>query len=120
MKRSAVGEINTKQDAATGNIVILVTAGSSEEAARIADRLLAGRKVACVNIVPGVNSVFRWQGNIESAQESLLVFKTRLSLLDDVVALIKQLHGYDVPEIIALPIIGGNQDYLQWVSEETA
>jgi periplasmic divalent cation tolerance protein len=115
-----VGEDRAKQDAATGNIVILVTAGSSEEAAKIADSLLARWKAACVNIVPGVSSIFRWQGNIESAQESLLVVKTRLSLLDDVVALIKQVHSYDVPEIIALPIIGGNQDYLQWVSEETA
>jgi periplasmic divalent cation tolerance protein len=115
-----VGEINTKQDAATGYIVILVTAGSSEEATKIAGRLLARRKAACVNIVPRVSSVFRWQGNIESGEESLLVVKTRLSLLDDVVALIKQMHSYDVPEIIALPIIGGNQDYLQWIGKEAA
>jgi periplasmic divalent cation tolerance protein len=110
----------TKQGMKTDYIVILVTAGSSDEAARIANSLLARRKAACVNIVPGASSIFRWQGNIESAQESLLVVKTRLSLLDDVVALIKQVHSYDVPEIIALPIIGGNQDYLQWIGEEAA
>jgi periplasmic divalent cation tolerance protein len=115
-----VGQIMTKQGMKTDYIVILVTAGSSEEAARIADSLLARRKVACVNIVPGVSSVFRWQGNIESGQESLLVVKTRLSLLDDVVALVRQVHSYDVPEIIALPIIGGNQDYLQWIDKEAA
>ena len=109
-----------KQGTATDYIVILVTAGSSEEAGKIADRLLAGRKAACVNIVPGVSSVFRWQDSIESSEESLLVVKTRLSLLDDVVALIKQVHSYDVPEIIALPIIGGNQDYLEWIGEEVA
>jgi len=102
----------------TANIVIMVTAGTDEEARKIASRLLGQRKAACVNIVTGVSSFFWWQGQLDSAQESLLIIKTRASLLSEVVALVKEIHRYDVPEIIALPIIGGNQDYLDWINAE--
>ena len=105
---------------ATGSayVVVLVTVGSDEEARRIANELLNQRKVACVNIVPGVSSLFWWQGGLDSAQENLLVIKTRASLLDEVVSLVGQLHSYEVPEVIALPICGGNQNYLQWLGGE--
>ena len=99
-------------------VVILVTAPSNEEARRIADELLNQRKVACVNIVSGVSSRFWWQGELESADEHLLIIKTKASLLDEIVTLVSRIHSYEVPEIIALPIIGGNPDYLEWVFKE--
>ena len=100
------------------NVVILITAGTEEEAHKIADRLLTQQKAACVNIVPAVSSVFWWQDKVESDQESLLIIKTRAGLLDEIVSLVKEIHSYDVPEIIALPIVGGNQDYLDWIGKE--
>ncbi len=100
------------------NVVVFITS-AAEEAPRIADVLLTRRKAACVNIVPGVTSLFWWQDKLNSDQESLLIVKTRASLLDEVVSLVKEIHSYDVPEIIALPIVGGNRDYLEWINRET-
>ena len=100
------------------NIVVFITTAGAEEAQRIADILLNERKAACINIVPRVSSRFWWQGKLESAEESLLIVKTKASVLDEIVGLVKEHHGYDVPEVIALPIIGGNEDYLDWVSKE--
>jgi len=102
----------------TGKVVIFVTASSEEEAREIAGRLLTSRKAACVNIVPEVNSSFWWQGKLDSAQESLLIIKTGAPLLQEVIELVKAAHSYSVPEIIALPIIGGNEDYLKWIDSE--
>jgi periplasmic divalent cation tolerance protein len=68
--------------------------------------------------VPGVSSFFWWQGKVDSAQESLLIVKTKASVLNQIVNLVKEHHSYDVPEIIALPIIGGNRDYLEWLGKE--
>jgi len=99
-------------------IALFITAASVEEARRISSVLLEQRKVACVNIVPRVSSVFWWQGKLDSAQESLLIIKTKASLLNEVVRLVKEVHSYDVPEVIALPIVGGNQDYLEWIDKE--
>jgi len=101
-----------------GKIVIFVTTDSREEAQKIATRLLNQRKVACVNIVPRVDSLFWWQGKLDSARESLVIAKTKASLLPEVVSLVKDVHSYEVPEIIALPIIGGNEDYLNWIDSE--
>ncbi|MFC1951613.1 divalent-cation tolerance protein CutA [Chloroflexota bacterium] len=100
------------------NMVIFITSGTDKEAHKIAEALLTQRKAACVNILPWVSSLFWWQDKIDSAQESLLIVKTRASLLAEIVALVKEIHSYDVPEIIALPIIGGNQDYLEWIGKE--
>jgi periplasmic divalent cation tolerance protein len=100
------------------NIVILVTAGSEPEAHKIAELLLSRRKAACVNILPGVDSSFWWQGKLDSARESLLIIKTKASLLSEIVNLVKAAHSYEVPEIIALPIISGNEDYLKWIDDE--
>ena len=102
----------------TGNIVIFVTTGSEEEAHKVAELLLERRKAACVNIVPGVASSFWWQGKLDSARESLLIIKTRALLLPEIIELVKSVHSYEVPEIIALPIIGGNEDYLKWIDDE--
>ena len=99
-------------------IVVLVTTSSEEEANRIAQLLLGSRKAACINIVPRVDSLFWWQGKLDSAQESLLIIKTRASVLPEIISLVKEAHKYEVPEIIALPIIGGSQDYLKWIDDE--
>ncbi len=68
--------------------------------------------------MPRVNSLFRWQGKLDSAQESLLIIKTRASLLPEIIETVKKAHSYEVPEIIALPIVGGNEDYLKWMDSE--
>ena len=101
-------------------IVILITSDSIEETDHIARVLLEKKKVACVNIVRGIDSYFWWEGKVDSARENLLIAKTRASLLPEVVALVRKIHSYDVPEVIALPIIGGNQDYLEWIDQSTA
>ncbi|TET49007.1 MAG: divalent-cation tolerance protein CutA, partial [Dehalococcoidia bacterium] len=98
-------------------IVILITSDSIEEADHIARVLLEKKKVACVNILRGIDSYFWWEGKVDSARENLLIAKTRASLLPEVVALVRKIHSYDVPEVIALPIIGGNQDYLDWIEQ---
>jgi periplasmic divalent cation tolerance protein len=99
-------------------VVIFITASSETEARRISDALLTQRKAACVNIIPAVNSSFWWQGKLESATESLLIVKTKASLVNEVVALVRENHSYTVPEIIALPILAGNPDYLEWIEKE--
>lgn len=98
-------------------IVVLVTAKDSEEARRIAAKLLDGQLAACVNIVDPVESHFWWQGQQDQAREALLVIKSQERLLPALIAAVKAAHSYEVPEIIALPIIGGNQDYLRWISD---
>jgi len=100
-------------------LVVFITTSSYEEARKIADALVDLKKAACVNIVPKVNSLFRWKGKIEEAEESLMVVKTRAELFPDVVSTVKSIHSYEVPEIIALPIVEGDPDYLTWLKEET-
>jgi periplasmic divalent cation tolerance protein len=99
----------------TDNIIVLITAGSEEEAHSIAESLVKGKKAACVNIVPRVDSLFWWEGKIDSARESLLLVKTKASLFPEIVELVKRTHSYEVPEIIALPITAGSGDYLKWL-----
>jgi len=99
----------------SGNIVVLITTATEEEAHRIAELLVKQRKAACVNIVPEVDSLFWWGGELDSTQESLLIVKTKTSLLPKIVEMVKGAHSYEVPEIIALPIISGNEDYLKWL-----
>ena len=99
-------------------IAVLITAGSVEEAQKIAGVLLEQKKAACVNIIPQVSSRFWWEGKIDSAEESLLLVKTKKQMLDDVINLVKENHSYDVAEVIALPVVGGNQDYLNWMDRE--
>ena len=99
----------------TDRIIVLITAGSEEEAHKIAELLVNEKKAACVNIVPTVDSLFWWEGKIDSARESLLLVKTKTSLFPEVVELVKRTHSYEVPEVIALPIIAGSDDYLKWL-----
>ena len=100
-------------------IVVFVTSPGVEEAQRIADVLLAQKKAACVNVIPGIKSFFWWQGKRESETEVLMILKSRAALLPELIELVKKNHPYDVPEIIALPIIGGLPDYLEWIHRET-
>jgi periplasmic divalent cation tolerance protein len=102
----------------TDKIIVLVTCGSAKEARRIARALVEQRLAACVNIfnVP-VRSVYRWEGNVESARELLLVIKSSRSQFARLERAIRKLHSYDVPEIIALPIERGSREYLDWLAE---
>jgi len=98
-------------------ILVLTTAGSDEEAHNIARALVERRLAACVNIVPRVTSVYRWLGAIEEAEEWLLIVKTTLEAFERVRDAIKELHSYDLPECISIPIEEGNPAYLKWISE---
>ena len=104
----------------SGRVVVFVTASSEEEAEKIASLLLEQRKAACVSVVPRVSSRFWWQGKLDSAQESLLIIKTRAALLPELTDIVKKAHSYSVPEIVALPIVAGNPDYLDWLDQETS
>jgi len=100
-------------------IVVLITAQKEEEAAEIAKDIVAKKLAACVNIVRGVRSIYRWRGKTEDEEEVLLVVKSRLTLFPDLMKRVKELHRYTVPEIIALPIMEGAEEYLGWLKEET-
>jgi periplasmic divalent cation tolerance protein len=101
-------------------IVVFITTKDTEEAEKIAKSLLKQRQAACINIVPTVDSQFWWQDKLDSANESLLIVKTKESLLPKIVKSVKKIHSYEVPEIIALPIVGGSQEYLDWMDNEVA
>jgi periplasmic divalent cation tolerance protein len=98
---------------------VLTTAGSQEEARKIAHALVDQRLAACVNIVPHIESVYRWQGKVESASEWLLVIKTQSVSFDRLSAAIKKLHSYDLPECVMLEITAGSKEYLNWIAENT-
>ena len=100
--------------------LILTTAGSKEEAAKIADALVGERLAACVNIVGPIDSVYRWQGNIERAQEFLFVIKTTSALSQRVQTRIRELHSYELPEAIELDIAGGSAEYLSWICQSVS
>lgn len=100
-------------------IVIFITAKDKSEAEKIANKLLEEKLIACANILEGVKSLFWWEGKIDQADEALLILKTRKELFTRIVSTVKTLHSYGCPEIIALPIVEGNKDYLQWIKEST-
>ena len=100
----------------TGSIVILSTCGSEEEAARLARLLVERGLAACVSVVPGIRSFYRWEGRIESAGEWLLLVKSSSALFPAVLRALEEAHSYQVPEVIALPIIAGSAKYLDWLS----
>lgn len=100
-------------------ILVLVTAASAQEADKIAQALVEQHLVACANIIPNLRSVFWWQQAIATEQEMLIVLKSTASHFPAIVTTVKSLHSYQTPEIIALPIIAGSEDYLQWISDAT-
>ena len=98
-------------------IVIFITASNKKEAKRIALSLIKNKLAACVNIIDKIDSFFRWQAKLDKAKEALLIVKSKKQNLAKIIKLVKSLHSYDVPEIIALPLIGGYKPYLRWIDE---
>ena len=103
----------------SGEIVVFVTTGSEEQAKQLSHVLVEQQLVACANIFPSIQSIFKWEGQVMEEKESLLMLKTRADLFKEVEAAIRAHHSYDVPEIIALPIQRGSEDYLSWVRQAT-
>ncbi len=102
-----------------GEIVVFITASDEEEASKIARALVEERLAGCVNIIKDIRSIYSWQGKIEDEKEVFMVVKTQKTLFDSLIKRVKELHSYTVPEIIALPIIQGSEDYLKWLKEAT-
>jgi periplasmic divalent cation tolerance protein len=102
----------------TDKIVVLSTCATAEEAERIARTLVEKRLAACVNVLAGVRSVFRWRGAIEETAECLLIAKCRRDLFDALRAEIEKLHSYEVPEVLALTVVDGSRGYLEWMERE--
>jgi periplasmic divalent cation tolerance protein len=100
-------------------VIFLVTAASAIEGERIATALVEERLAACVNVVPGVISTFRWEGAVQREPEVLLIGKTRAERMPAVIARVQALHSYSVPEILALPILTGAAPYLAWLRDAT-
>lgn len=99
--------------------VCLITTDSNEVAQQIAKEIVEEKLAACVNIISNIKSTYRWQGKIESSQELLLIIKTKAILAKDIIKFVKDRHNYSVPEIIFLPIIDGNEEYLDWIGANT-
>lgn len=99
--------------------IVLTTTGSSEEAAKISRAIVERRLAACVNIVPRMQSVYRWQGKVEQATECLLIIKTEAAAFERLRDAIKELHSYELPECVMLEIVDGSQPYLDWIRENT-
>lgn len=106
-------------DKTVPSIVVYVTVPNKEAGKKLAGSLVKEKLAACVNRVPGIESVYEWQGEIQTDSEELLIIKTRESLLEAVKEHVKQNHEYDVPEVIAMPIIGGSIPYLEWLKNST-
>jgi periplasmic divalent cation tolerance protein len=104
----------------TDKRIILTTAGSEEEARKIARALVERQLAACVNIVPEIISIYRWQGKVEEGDEWLLIVKTTQSAFAEVREAIAQLHSYDLPECISIAVEDGSADYLQWIGESVS
>ena len=100
--------------------LVLTTVGSEEEALRLARALVDERLAACVNVVPGVTSVYRWKGEVHTDPERLLVIKTRVSLFPRLQEAVRRLHSYELPELILVPVTGGDAAYLRWLAEGTS
>lgn len=97
-----------------------VTASSMEEAGRIGRALVEEGLAACVNLLPGMRSIYRWQGAVEQAEEVVLVAKTRSDRFDSLAARVRALHSYDTPCVVALPVTAGSAPYLRWIAAESA
>ncbi|KAK3150698.1 hypothetical protein QOZ80_3AG0236530 [Eleusine coracana subsp. coracana] len=101
------------------SIVVYVTVPNREAGKKLSQGIISEKLAACVNIVPGIESVYWWEGKVQTDAEELLIIKTRESLLNALTEHIKANHEYDVPEVISLPITGGNTKYLEWIKNST-
>jgi periplasmic divalent cation tolerance protein len=99
----------------TDKIVVFSTCASEEEAAKLAQVLVEARVAACVTVVPGARSVYRWQGAIESAAECLLIIKSSRQLFEALRRTLEEAHAYDVPEVLAMPVVEGSTNYMNWL-----
>jgi periplasmic divalent cation tolerance protein len=104
----------------TEKIVVLSTCGSEEEAVRIAKQLVEEHVAACVNLIPRIRSIYRWQGKVEDSTEWMLVIKTSRERFEAVRTLIAAAHSYELPELLALPVADGSSEYLAWIDGELA
>lgn len=102
----------------TDKIVVFSTCASADEAERLARRLVEERLAACVNVVSPVRSFYRWQGVVENAAEFLLVIKSSRALFEPLRAVLEAAHSYELPEVIALPVVEGSPNYLSWIDRE--
>jgi len=100
-------------------IIVLITASSPDEAAKIGSALVEEHLAACANIVPEIRSLFYWAGKVQDESEVLMLVKSRLPLMEKLVARVTSLHSYSVPEIIAIPVVAGSKAYLEWLAETT-
>ncbi|XP_028759391.1 protein CutA 1, chloroplastic [Neltuma alba] len=101
------------------SIVVYVTVPSKEAGKKLAESIVKEKLAACVNRVPGIESVYQWKGEIQTDSEELLIIKTRQSLLEALTEHVKANHEYETPEVISLPIAGGNLKYLEWIKDST-
>lgn len=97
-------------------IIVLVTAKDKAEAEKISQTLLEEKLIACANIISPVTSLFHWKGKIDRSEECLVVMKSRLDLFGKIAERTNELHSYDLPEVLALPVVGGSEDYLGWIN----
>jgi periplasmic divalent cation tolerance protein len=104
----------------TDKRIVLTTAGSHDEARKIARALVERKLAACVNIIPSIDSIYRWQGKVEEAREFLLLIKTTSVALEKVSAAIRELHSYDLPEYICLAVEAGSREYLAWIDDSVS
>ncbi len=97
--------------------IVLVTTSSNDEAERIAHELIERRLAACINIINGITSIYVWKGNVEKSTEALMIIKTRSDKLDELISNVRELHSYEVPEIVAIPIVKGFKEYIKWIDD---
>ncbi len=98
---------------------VYVTTGDADEARRLGRQVVEEQLAACANILPGVTSIFRWEGKVDEASEALLILKTTEARLEQLIQRVKLLHSYELPCIEALPVVEGNRDFLEWIVRET-
>lgn len=103
----------------TDSVVLLCTCPNEKEGRRLAEALVETKLAACVNLLPGVQSIYRWEGKVEVAHEVVLLIKSTAARFEELRARITELHSYDIPEIIALPITAGSGKYLDWIRRQT-
>jgi periplasmic divalent cation tolerance protein len=98
---------------------VYITCATAQEAENIGTVLVERRLAACVNILCGMRSLYWWKGKVEQGQEAVLIAKTRTALVDELTGAVRAMHGYEVPCVVAMPIKGGNPDFLDWIRRET-
>jgi periplasmic divalent cation tolerance protein len=100
-------------------VILYITVPTKEEGVRIGRTLVEEKLCACANVIDGLTSIFRWEGQVQEEGEALLVAKTERSLIDAASDLVKLEHSYDCPCVVAIPIVGGNQQFIDWIAAET-